>query len=204
SRRLRMQHPSVHDALFKATFSRIEHAVSELRQILPPEVAARVDWATLALAPGSFIDEVLQWSSSDLLFTASLDGREGLIYVLFEHQSTVDPLMVYRTLRYAVRIWDAWLANHQDAKRIPPILPVILHHSAAGWTAPTRFEDVLDVDGETLAALGDLVPRFRIVLDDISLATDESLKARAITAFARLVLLCLRHVRVRKAVLERL
>ncbi|MFO0715101.1 MAG: Rpn family recombination-promoting nuclease/putative transposase [Sandaracinus sp.] len=49
-----------HDALFKAVFSLPEHAEAELRAVLPARLARRIDWSTLALAGGSFIDEALK------------------------------------------------------------------------------------------------------------------------------------------------
>jgi predicted transposase YdaD len=196
--------PNAHDALFKATFSRIEHAASALRGILPPALAARVDFRTLALCPGSFVDEALKERWSDLLFSASLEGRPVLLYVLWEHQSTVDELMAYRLLRYLVRIWDSWLKDHPNARRIPPIVPVVLHHSETGWTATTAFEDLLDVDAETLGAIAEHVPRFRFVLEDISHESDQALKARAMTALGRLALWCLRHARDPQVLLDRL
>jgi hypothetical protein len=50
---------NVHDLLFRATFSQVEHAASILRLLLPPALVARLNWASLALCPGSFIDEAL-------------------------------------------------------------------------------------------------------------------------------------------------
>src|SRR4051812_5532481 len=101
--------PNVHDALFKTTFSQVEHAAGELRLILPEDLVARLDFATLALCTGSFVDEALKERSSDLLFSAMLAGHSVLLYLLFEHQSRVDELMPFRLLRYEVRIWDNWL-----------------------------------------------------------------------------------------------
>lgn len=57
------------------------------------------------------------------------------------------------------------------------------------------FEQILDADPETLAAVAGYVPAFRFILEDISHESDEALKARAITALARLALFCLRHAR---------
>lgn len=45
-----------HDALFKRTFSQVEHAAGLLRAVLPAEVVPRIDWATLEQVPGSFVD----------------------------------------------------------------------------------------------------------------------------------------------------
>jgi predicted transposase/invertase (TIGR01784 family) len=87
------------DALFRFTFSRPEHAVPLLRSNLPAELAQRIDWSTLALQPGSFVDPELGLRHTDLLFSATLDGHGALLYLLVEHQSTPDPLMVARVDR---------------------------------------------------------------------------------------------------------
>jgi hypothetical protein len=118
-----------------------------------------------------------------------------LLYVLFEHQSTDDALMAFRLLRYMVRIWEKHLQQHQEATRLPAILPIVLHHSERGWASATSFHDLVDLDADTLALVGGHVPGFRFLLDDISDEPDDALHARAATALARLALFCLRHAR---------
>jgi hypothetical protein len=124
-----------------------------------------------------------------------IDGRPGLLYVVFEHQSTAEALMAFRLLRYMVRIWDKHVAENPDARMLPVIVPVLLHHSEAGWTAATSLEGLFDVEAETLAAMGEHVPRLHFVLDDISAESDEALRGRAMSALGRLVLWCLRSSR---------
>jgi Putative transposase, YhgA-like len=63
---------SIHDALFKATFSQVEHAAGELQAILPPALSARIDFATLTLCPGNFVDPDLRQRYTDLLFSAEI------------------------------------------------------------------------------------------------------------------------------------
>lgn len=193
-----------HDALFKATFSQVEHAAAALRAVLPPALAARIDFGTLAFRPGSFIDEELAASHSDLLFSARLARSPILVYVLYEHQSTPEPLMAFRLLRYMLRIWEAHLADHPDARRLPAILPVVLYHGVTGWQASVAFEDLLDLDPEALAAMAEHLPRFRFVLDDITAEPDEALRARTMTALGRLVLWCFRHARRPRMLVQRL
>ena len=192
----RVQPASPHDALVKAIFAQPEHAEGELRLLLPPEIAARIDWPALALCSGSFVDEALRGRHSDLLFSATCAGKKNvLLYLLFEHQSTDDPLMAFRLLRYMVRIWDDHLRNNPNAVRLPVILPLVLHHSPEGWTSPTEFQAILDLDADTLPLVAAHVPSFRFLLDDLSAETDEALRARVMTALGRLVLFCLRHGR---------
>lgn len=193
-----------HDALFKGTFSRVDDAAGLLRSVLPPAVLARLDLSTLALQPGSFVDQSLAGRHSDLLFSAALSHQPVLLYLLFEHQSRPDPIMAFRLLAYMVRIWEAHLARHPDAHHLPAILPVVLHHGPSGWRAAVSFEDLLQIDKDTLAAIGDYVPRFRFVLDDLRPETDEALKTRAMTALGRLALLCLRHGRNADEIVDRI
>src|SRR5262245_41866771 len=104
-----------HDALFKAVYGQLEHARGELRSVLPALAAEALDWPTLALCPGSFVDSALSHQHTDLLYSAALrDGGEVLVYLLFEHQSTLptDGLMAHRLLRYELRIWDRWRQDH--------------------------------------------------------------------------------------------
>lgn len=193
-----------HDALFKATFSRVEHAAAILREALPPGIVERLDFTTLTHCSGSFVDRALTARHTDLLFSAKLSGRAAFLYVLFEHQSGVDPLMAFRLLGYLVRIWEDHLGKHPEARRLPAILPVVLHHSATGWRAEVAFEALLDLDPETLAAVSNHVPRFRFILDDISVETDDALRNRAMTALGRLALWCLRHGREPTELVRRL
>ncbi|WP_437946494.1 Rpn family recombination-promoting nuclease/putative transposase [Sorangium sp. So ce296] len=187
--------PTPHDALFKSTFSQPAHAAGALQQALPAALAARIDFGSLELQPGSFIDEALAASHSDLLFTARLEQTSLFLYVLFEHQSTTHPLMAFRLLAYMVRIWQRHLERHPEATRLPAILPVVLHHDETCWSAAVSFQELLDVPPGTLALMAEHVPQFRFVLDDISKEEDDALRARAMTALGRLVLWCFRLAR---------
>ena len=75
-----------HDALFKAVLGQPEHARGTLRAIVPGALAEALDWSTLTLRPGSFVDAALSHLHTDLLYSATWrDGSEALMYLLFEH-----------------------------------------------------------------------------------------------------------------------
>jgi len=74
-----------HDALFHFTFGNVEHARSVLAEFLPANVSRLVDFSTLALENGHFVNPDLARSETDLLFSAQIAGQPGKIYVLFEH-----------------------------------------------------------------------------------------------------------------------
>ncbi len=192
-----------HDALFKQTFSQVEHAEGELRTMLPAAIVKELDFSTLTLRSGNYVDETLVDVHTDLLFEASLAGRPALLYLLLEHQSTVDPLMPYRVLRYVVRIWEAWLAEHEGATTLPVVIPIVVHHSADGWTGAVELADILDLEPALRDELGVHVPRLSFILDDLSSQSDEALQARAMTALARSVLWALRDGRKPGEILSR-
>lgn len=185
-----------HDSLFKWTFSVPSRAAEELRCVLPAEVSARLDWDALQPVPGEFTNKELRGLQADLLFSAPThDGRTALLYILFEHQSTSDPLMPLRLLTYTTRIWEHWLEKNKSARTIPPVLSVVLHHSANGWSAPVELTELYDADPDFIRAAGPHLPKLQLLLDDLPAVSDDELRARATSAFVRLVLLLLKHSR---------
>jgi predicted transposase YdaD len=72
-----------------------------------------MDFSTLALEPGRFVDAKLSNRYSDLLFSAHIAGRVGFIYLLLEHLSSVEPLGMLRMLEYMVRIWRTYVRKHK-------------------------------------------------------------------------------------------
>ena len=160
--------------------------------MLPPALSAQVDWDSLEVCSGSYVDSELAQAHSDVLYSVRIGGRPALIYVLLEHQSTVDRLMPFRCLKYQVRIWDDWLADHPDAAHLPVIVPIVVHHSAGGWHAATAIEELFDLGESARSALGEHLLRMRFVLDDVSGLGNEALRARAMSAFGRVVLWSLR------------
>lgn len=184
-----------HDGLFQFTFGDVEHAAPALRTMLPPTLAAQVDFSTLRRERGHFVDPELRERRSDLLFSAVAGGRRILFYLLFEHQSSVDKLLLLRLLEYMTRIWRAHLERHRKAAKLPLIVPVVLHHSKTGWRAATRFEEMLELDDTLRDVAGDLMLRFGIVLEDISHADDAALARPTMTDLGQLALHLFRHAR---------
>ena len=157
-----------HDKFFKEAFGRLDLSRGFFRHYLPLPLVDAVDWTTLQLEPGSFVDERLAGSASDLLFSARVRGAPVLLYFLFEHQSSRDPAMRFRLLGYMVRIWEAWRKRAQPGRKPPCILPLVLHQGAGPWTVSTRFLDGLAVPEELRAEVAPYQPDFEHILVDLS------------------------------------
>jgi predicted transposase/invertase (TIGR01784 family) len=191
--------PTPHDALFKAVLGQPEHARGTLRAAVPPVLAEAVDWQTLTLRPGSFVDAALTHQHTDLLYSAIWRERgEALVYLLFEHQSAppTDGLMAYRLLRYQDRIWERWRADHPGAKTLPMILPIVMYHGVRPWTEPRSFDALLDVPAGVRPAVEPYLVRFSYLLLDLSEISEDELRDGAMrTALVKLVTLCFKHAR---------
>lgn len=92
-----------HDKLFKTAFGDPGNAAAFLRGQMPPGISEAILWDGLRLEPGSFVDSQFRQSESDLLVSTQLQGRQCLIYLLFEHQRVFDPWIALRLLRSMLR-----------------------------------------------------------------------------------------------------
>jgi predicted transposase YdaD len=190
----------LHDLFARYTFGHPERAAAELRAVLPAHVVSEVDWSSLKREHGSVVDPELRETESDLLFTARLQtGHPLLLYVLLEHQSSVDRWMALRMLRYVVRQVERWRQEHPGSQVLPVIIiPLVMYHGPEGtWTAPRRVEDLFDLpEGEEeRERWRALVPRFEYLLDDLTAEREAALSARPGPPLARLAWLVLRYGR---------
>ena len=133
-----------HDRLFRAVFSDASEAASLLQAVLPDTVRNSFDWTTLTLVEGTFVDEDLLESQSDLLYQVEHigTGQPVSMYLLFEHQSSPDPWMPFRLLRYCCRIWEADRRDDPERSELRPIVPVVFYQGARGWSHSTQFADL--------------------------------------------------------------
>ena len=180
-----------HDALFRWTFSQHQHAVGLLRAALPRTMAAATTWSTLRLESGSHVNRALRGRHSDLVFSAKMLGKSVYFYALIEHQRHVEPLMIFRMGVYMMRRWEQFVRDHPNTKELPPIFPLLIHHSDTGWTAATAFQDLVVTGPDLQSELLPYIPRFEMRLVDLSEGQANDLVESALTALARVVFWCL-------------
>ena len=156
-----------HDKLVKSTFSDPDNARAFLQAHLPSKLVRRMDWTSLSLLSGSFIDPEFDATSSDLLFTAKIDGHPAFLYILFEHQNQEAPLMGLRLLTYMVRIWNDYLRNNPGATKLPAILPLVLAQDSKPWKGSTRFADLIDIPEVVGEDIKKYIPDFEFQLVEL-------------------------------------
>ena len=155
-----------HDAFIKEMLRSTERAVALFQGHLPPAIVACIDWGTLALLPSSFVHQDLKQTHSDLLFSVKAEGREVLLYVLVEHQTSVDPLMPLRLLGYIVEI----LREHEKSRGLPlpVVLPLLIHQGPDRWTVPAQFNEMFDLPADLVPRFLPYLPSFEHVIFDLT------------------------------------
>lgn len=93
-----------HDRLFRSYYKYPAAAASLLRQALPPDISAHIDYDTLRNEEDTFITPSLREFLADLVFSCRLtDGESASVYVLIEHKSAPDNACAIQVLRYIDR-----------------------------------------------------------------------------------------------------
>lgn len=175
--------PGPHNRFFLQTFSQIDRARDLIAGFLPPGVLTLLDMSTLRIASGSYIDDALRQSQSDLLYEVDRVGEANpmLVYVLFEHKSNPDRLTPFQLLKYIVRIWEARL---RDGQPLCPVVPMLLYHGENAWNTARTMHELFGLEPPLKA----YVPNFSIELLDLSQFSDSELRDRAnLQAFLLLI-----------------
>jgi hypothetical protein len=97
--------------------------------------------------------------------------------------------MPFRILEYVVRVISRHVdeATSRERLPLPVVIPVVVHHSATGWTAATEVAELFSPTLTQVPELRRFIPRLEFILDDLSSASDEALKARALAESEKIV-----------------
>ena len=99
-------------------------------------------------------------------------ATEVMVYILVEHQSTVDPTMGLRLLSYMCQIWErqrrAYMKQGvpKSEWRFQPIIPIVFYTGAQEWETLPSLETLMDLP----EALSRFLPRFDVLLLDVKRA----------------------------------
>jgi predicted transposase YdaD len=173
-----LHHP--HDLMVRAVLSDLAEATSFLQRHLPQEVSQALNWSTLKLLEGSFVDENLRASEADFLYEIErVSGKDSVwLYILLEHQSTPDRWMRFRLLKYCCRIWDMSFREHPDQRELRAVVPLVFYQGERSWSYSSEFADLFAESVRDWPG----VPRFSHgLIDQSGLQPDEvqgELKAR--------------------------
>jgi len=155
---------------------------------LPHALPAELELERLTISPETFVTEALRKVYSDLIYQIPYRGTQLSVYLLFEHKSRSDHLVLLELLCHIVASGELYRGQHPKAKTLPPIYPLVLYHGQTHWRAPACFHDLIDPLPEALVPY---VPQFSYALHDISARSSVEIKGEVLS---RLVQLALRHI----------
>src|SRR5690606_12656817 len=123
--------------------------------VMPPRVVAHIDWDTpLEPMHASVVSAGSKQRHGDLFFKARLVcGRDAFVWVLFEHQSTVQRWMPLRMSGMVQHFLDDWHRRNPGSRYLPAVLPVVLYHGPRPWRAPTSLLALTDLSEQARADL---------------------------------------------------
>lgn len=177
-----------HDAVFKTFLHHPETARDFLDIHLPAELRMLCDLNSLQLESESFIEADLRSRYSDVLWSLHTRDGDGYVYVVLEHQSSAEPHMAFRLLRYAM----AAMQRHLDAghKELPLVIPMLFYH---GCRSPYPYSLCwLDTFADPVAARQLYSSAFPLV--DITVVPDDEIMAHRRMALLELMQ---KHIRQR-------
>ena len=179
-----MANGTPHDSLFRDIFGKPEHAGPLLKALLPPALAAAIDWQTLRNAPTAQVDEQQRNQSSDILFEALLNGRPALLYVLFEHTVRPSRWVALQVAAYIIGIWRDLRRQRPRPKYLPPVIPIVVSFGKRRWRATTDLAslfDLSDLPEELRGALTKGMPQFAFQPNDFATKSPSDVRAMGLS-----------------------
>ena len=140
--------------------------VQGLIRILAEDLEKHLDFQRLKVLNRSFVDDTLRDLQSDMVFRVpfrdATQGEDVTVYILIEHQSTVDRMMGFRLLFYMCQIWNEQRGELERSGvprsqwHLRPIIPIVYYTGSQRWETPLSLSAVMDVP----EVLSRFVPRF--------------------------------------------
>ena len=200
-----------HDKFFRSTFGQVKVASNFLSNYLPKDLVNIIDMSTLEPQKESFLDEGLREEFSDLLFKVNMNNKDSYIYLLFEHKSYKDRMVIFQVLKYMVNIWESKIRSDKDKRKeagesnsgdieLPIILPLVVYHDKGEWTIKKTLGEMIPSYSELPDDLKKYIPNFEYLLFDLSKFPKEEIKLQSESMISIKALTRARHASREEAI----
>ena len=105
--------------------------------------------------------------------------------MLLEHQSTPDPWLRLRLLKYSIRIWERDRRRHPQEEQLRPIVPLVLYQGGRVWREAREFAELY---AEAVREWPG-VPRYAHLLIDQTQVGPEELRGELLGRIAQLAMM---------------
>lgn len=162
---------SPHDRYFRSSMTDLRIAKDFFNHYLPEKIKDKIDLDSLQLCKESYINKQLKLDITDMLYSVNIEQQMGYIYLLIEHQSSVDLLMPFRMIKYSCDIMDHHIKQN-NTTILPLIVPMVFYHGKKPYPAN---RDVIDLFGENKALAAEILFKpFQLI--DIGQIPDEEIR----------------------------
>ena len=128
-----------HNHFFYQVMSRKEKAICFFRRYLPQAILELADLKQLELVESKHISDQGIALYNDVLYRCPLEGGQtGYFFAVCEHQSTPEPQMPLRLLKYDIAIIEDHLKHNIH---FPVIVNAVGYTGKAPWNYSTAFSD---------------------------------------------------------------
>lgn len=135
-----------------------------LRNFVPQEIFQNLKLDSLTQIQASYLDKRLKEHLSDVVYDCQYGQEQVTITLLFEHKSYLTSLPWLQLLRYLLNAYDSQKRNRPKAKKLNPVIPIVVYHGEKGWEVKPIYQDFVGIDH----TLRPFVPEFSYLLTDLS------------------------------------
>jgi hypothetical protein len=179
-----------HDSYLLATFGEPRLFAAWLRCVLPPELQARLNWATLRRVGERHTGLRLRSGTADLVFAIDFADGSARLLVFVEHRSHRALDLHDTMLRYAVHLQHVARRDWPDQPTFA--LGAVMSH---GDGSPELLPRSAMAAGSAVAAPWlPFQPRIAVLVDHLNHHSEAELLARAMPPAARVAQLALRFL----------
>jgi predicted transposase/invertase (TIGR01784 family) len=137
-----------------------------VKQINDQKIIQLIDLAHLRCESPININEDLVESIGDLRFSTNFKSsqRHSTVFLLFEHQSTIDKHFRVRGLDYIVKTYKKFKEKTKGKAKYPYPIVVVLYHGTILWKKLLEMDDMIEMVPGTERHL----LRYKLILIDVS------------------------------------
>jgi len=156
-----------HDKYFKQVMGDKENTRDFLANYLPQDLQELIDLDSLVIQKDSFVEKDLQERFSEIIYRVKINGRDGYLYLLFEHKSYYYKLTALQVLKYVVSLWDQKV-NKEGSSTLPPVIPLVIYHGKERWQIKHDLASVIEGIEELPEPLKRFIPNYEYLFYDFS------------------------------------
>ncbi len=165
-----------HDRGYKRDLSNPEEFLHFLQKYIGADWTKEINSSQLQLCDKEFVEKDYEGKEADLIYRiAKENGRQIVVFVLQELQSTIDYTMIFRILVYVVnilvRFFMAAAREEREKKdfRLPAVVPIVFYNGTSKWNAVENLREY-QING---SMFGEYVLNLQYYLIDLSQVEEE-------------------------------